>query len=131
MPLPVRDGTKNGRPRDVVIPDVEAALEAVRAARAIAEAQGGHLIQKPSLRQALSRYSNLMSAKVGKKGHGLRYAFAKALFFHFTSAGLTEDEAWPRVSDSLGHGLNREDLMRCVYLKGVIPRKVRAHKCKA
>jgi hypothetical protein len=124
LPLPVRHGMKNNRPRDVEIPDPDA----VRTARAVAEAQGGVLIQKPNLREALTRYSFLMYEKVGVKGHSLRYAFAKDLFFHFRERGLSEDEAWRLVSKSLGHGLNREALMRCVYLRGVIPRKARTYK---
>lgn len=123
--LLVQHGTKNGRHRWAVVPDPGAVLQAVRYARQVAESQGGVLIPGESLAAALTRYSFLMWKKVGVKGHSLRYAFAKDLYFHFRAAGLSEDEAWPLVSDSLGHGLNREDLMRCVYLKDVIPRKTR------
>ena len=125
MPLPIRHGAKNGRPRNVTVPDPVAALQAVREARAIAETLGGVLIRGETLQVALTRYSFLMCKRIGYKGHALRYAFARDRYVHYRNAGLTEDEAWPLVSDSLGHGLNREDLMRCVYLKGVIPRKSR------
>src|SRR5687767_9297236 len=60
LPLPVRDGTKNKRPRDVEIPDPNTTLEVIRAARVVADLQGGHLIGKPTLKEALARYSNLM-----------------------------------------------------------------------
>jgi hypothetical protein len=128
LPVPVRDGTKNGRPRDVQVPDRDAALDAVREAVAVADVQGGVLFPADSLEAALTRYSFLMWKWVGMKGHALRYAFAKDLYFYFRDQGLTEGEAWPLVSDSMGHGQNREDLMRRVYLKNVIPRKTRVYK---
>jgi len=115
-------GTKNGRERWVDPVDKKAALEAVKAARAISDDQGGRMIvaQQKTLKSAEKRYDNVMrrSGFVGKEsGHALRYTFTHNQLRHYWNQGFTKEECWARVSKDLGHSAERYRYIRDVYGK--------------
>lgn len=111
QPIIVRDGTKGGRARSVVVaPEgLERALGAVKAAQAILEQQGQLVVSK-SLKAAVEQHSDRM-AKLDLKGenscHSLRRAFAMDQYRHYLAAGCSQKVALSRTSNDLGHGDGR------------------------
>jgi site-specific recombinase XerD len=111
-------GTKGGRPRDTRVPDRQAALAAVREARALAGR--GHLVQGRggTLKSALDRLHNSYRA-VGLAGpeasHSARYAFAQEAMARYRSEGYSEREARAQASLDLGHGDGRGRYVASVY----------------
>lgn len=122
QPLRVIYGTKGGRPRDVSPADRPRALEAVKAALALAKHQGGVLVTKPNERQAMDRYSYVMRSCgfTGKEsGHAIRYAFAQAQIRHYIGEGYSWREACALTSMDLGHGDGRGRYIAQVYGQGL------------
>lgn len=121
LPVIISSGTKGGRIRELpvsLIPDKQAALEAVKFAQAVAAERGGKLIDKPTLEQAVDRWDNETRAigLVGKNSpHALRYAFAVEAIQGLQAKGLTEKQAYALTSCLLGHGEGRGRWVRQVY----------------
>jgi len=111
QPIIVREGTKGGRARSVVVvPEgLERALRAVKAARTVLEQQKQLVISK-SLKAAVEQHSDRL-AKLGLKGenscHSLRRAFAMDQYKHYLGAGCSQKVALSRTSNDLGHGDGR------------------------
>ena len=111
QPIIVRDGTKGGRARSVVVAPggQERALGAVKAAQAVLEQQK-HLVVSKSLKAAVEQHSDRL-AKLGLKGenscHSLRRAFAMDQYKHYLAAGCSQKVALSRTSNDLGHGDGR------------------------
>ena len=109
QPIYLYAGAKTGRSRQVYIAPErrEAALEAVRTLKDIAERQGGHVVAKDSLAQAISHVAYRL-ARLGLVGenspHSLRRDFAVKQRAHYRSQGFSEIESRCRVSVDLGHG---------------------------
>lgn len=107
----VRDGTKGGRVRYVVVAPggQERALGAVKAAQAVLEQQKQLVVSK-SLKAAVEQHSDRL-AKLGLKGenscHSLRRAFAMDQYKHYLAAGCSQKVALSRTSNDLGHGDGR------------------------
>jgi integrase len=111
-------GTKGGRPRDTLIIDRQRALNAVNNAIRIAEQRNGKLIDKPTLKQAMTYWRNHCSA-IGLKGkisaHSLRYAFTQDAIQYYIKQGYTQKEALALTSMDLGHGDGRGRFVKAVY----------------
>lgn len=111
QPIVVRDGTKGGRARSVVIAPggQERGLQAVESALAIL-GQQKQLVVSKSLKSAVEQHSDRL-ARLGLKGensgHSLRRAFAMDQYQHYLSQGCTEKVALSRTSNDLGHGDGR------------------------
>ena len=111
QPIIVRDGTKGGRARSVVVAPggLERALGAVKAAQVILEQQKQLVVSK-SLKAAVEQHSDRL-AKLGLKGenscHSLRRAFAMDQYKHYLAAGCSQKVALSRTSNDLGHGDGR------------------------
>lgn len=107
----VRDGTKGGRVRYVVVAPggQERALGAVKAAQAVLEKQKQLVVSK-SLKAAVEQHSDRL-AKLGLKGenscHSLRRAFAMDQYKHYLAVGCSQKAALSRTSNDLGHGDGR------------------------
>ncbi len=112
-------GTKGGRPRYSAPADREKAMEAVREARQLANQRGGHLIEKPTLKQAYKFYTNEMhrhiSPAAGVTPHALRYAYTKDMLAHYEVEGNDRAEALSITSTDLGHGDKRGRFVEDVY----------------
>ncbi|TQK01263.1 integrase domain-containing protein [Herbaspirillum sp. SJZ107] len=121
QPIIVRDGTKGGRARSVVVaPEgLDNALAAVRAAQAVLQKQG-YLVVSKSLKAALEQHSDRL-AKLGLKGenscHSLRRAFAMDQYKHYLAEGCSEKIALSRTSNDLGHGDGRGRWVFNNYIK--------------
>lgn len=121
QPIIVRDGTKGGRARSVVVaPEgLERALEAVKAAQAVLEQQKQLVVSK-SLKAAVEQHSDRL-AKLGLKGgnscHSLRRAFAMDQYKYYLAAGCSQKVALSRTSNDLGHGDGRGRWVFNNYLK--------------
>lgn len=111
QPIIVRDGTKGGRARSVVVAPggLERALGAVKSAQTVLEQQK-HLVVSKSLKAAVEQHSDRL-AKLGLKGenscHSLRRAFAMDQYKHYLAAGCSQKVALSRTSNDLGHGDGR------------------------
>lgn len=120
-PVIVRNGTKGGRARSVVVAPggLERALGAVKAAQAVLEQQK-HLVVSKSLKAAAEQHSDRL-AKLGLKGknscHSLRRAFAMDQYKHYLAIGCSEKEALSRTSNDLGHGEGRGRWVFNNYIK--------------
>jgi len=120
-PIIVRDGTKGGRARSVVVaPEgLERAIGAVKAALAVLEQQK-HLVVSKSLKAAVEQHSDRL-AKLGLKGenscHSLRRAFAMDQYQHYLATGCSQKVALSRTSNDLGHGDSRGRWVYNNYLK--------------
>jgi site-specific recombinase XerD len=120
-PIIVRDGTKGGRARSVVVAPggLERAIEAVKAAQLVLEQQK-HLVVSKSLKAAVEQHSDRL-AKLGLKGenscHSLRRAFAMGQYQHYLAAGCSQKVALSRTSNDLGHGDGRGRWVYNNYLK--------------
>lgn len=121
LPVIISSGTKGGRIRELpasLIPDKQAALEAIKFAQSIAAERDGNLIDKPTLEQAVNRWDNETRA-IGLKGensaHSLRYAFAVEAIEKMKEQGLSEKQAYALTSCLLGHGEGRGRWVRQVY----------------
>lgn len=112
-------GTKGGRPRDTRIVDREKVISAINNAISHAEKHNGKLIDKPSLKQAMTRYINVMRRDGGlvskESNHSLRYAYAQDAEAYYKSQGFSEKEAYALTSMDLGHGDGRGDYIKRVY----------------
>lgn len=121
QPFVVIFGTKGGRPRTVGYADPLAAVELLTTVASLAKTQGGCIINKPTLRQAMDRYKNVMSRHVtpvvGITGHDLRYAYAHDRLSVHASNGHTDREIYALTSLELGHGDGRGVYVRKVYGK--------------
>lgn len=117
-------GTKGGRPRWSVLPDVAAALDAIDQAFAVARVQRGFLVVRKngapagSLKSARSIYHSWMS-RCGIQPHALRYQYAIALVKTYESKGLSRKEALAATSLSLGHGDGRGRWVKSVYCRSL------------
>jgi hypothetical protein len=113
---------QTGRERDVsILPESRnEILTAIKFAVKVAELQGGYLIQKSNLKEAMYRFHN-QSRRLGLVGkhspHSLRYAFARRQFSQYKAMGFTDKESLSLVSQDLGHGDNRGRYIKYVYLK--------------
>lgn len=111
QPIIVRDGTKGGRARSVVVAPggLERALGAVKSAQAVLEQQGQLVVSK-TLKSAVEQHSDRL-ARLDLKGenscHSLRRAFAMDQYRHYLAAGCSQKVALARVSNDLGHGDGR------------------------
>ncbi|PQO87269.1 DNA-binding protein [Massilia phosphatilytica] len=111
QPIIVRDGTKGGRARSVVVAPVglERAAGAVKAALVVL-VQQKQLVVSKSLKAAVEQHSDRL-AKLGLKGenscHSLRRAFAMDQYKHYLAAGCSQKVALSRTSNDLGHGDGR------------------------
>lgn len=118
--LPVIFGTKGGRPRETTIINLAETKQAVSFAIQVANHQNGKLIDKPSLKQAMTYWRNETS-KLGLRGkyapHSLRYAYAKDTIAYYQDQGLSKEEALAKVSTDLGHGDGRGRYIKQVYGK--------------
>lgn len=116
----VSHGTKGGRARTTFPIDRTQALTAVRFAREVVEKNGGRLVNRDSLKQALDRYSRVC-ASVGMKGvyssHSYRYAFAIHHIKDMMSVGISKREALAITSQYLGHGDGRGRWVEMVYAR--------------
>ena len=118
-------GTKGGRPRMTFIDSeiFENVKEICTRAIALqAETKGGFLIDKPTLAQAVKRYSN-ESRAAGLTGndssHGARRAFAQEQYNFYIEQGRTQKEALAALSCDLGHGDGRGQWVLNNYLPGM------------
>lgn len=120
-PIIVRDGTKGGRARSVVVSPVlrERALAAVKSARAVL-GQQKQLVCSKSLKAAVEQHSDRL-AKLGLKRenscHSLRRAFAMDQYKHYLAEGCSEKVALSRTSNDLGHGDGRGRWVFNNYIK--------------
>lgn len=119
--LKVVFGTKGDKPRNVTLHENRKnIMEAVAFAIAVAKRQGGRLIDKPSLEQAMDRFHNEAVA-IGLVGefapHSLRYAFARDQIYRYEAQGYSHKEALALTSCDLGHGDGRGRYIEQVYSK--------------
>ena len=121
QPVIVRDGTKGGRARAVVVAPggFERAQEAVKAALAVLKTQNT-LVVSVSLKAALEQHSDRL-ARLGLKKenscHSLRRAFAMDQYRHYLAVGYSEKVALSWTSNDLGHGERRGRWVYNNYLK--------------
>lgn len=115
-------GTKGGRPRVTFIDSDRFEKVKEICARAISlqsETKGGFLIDKPTLAQAVRRYSN-ESRAAGLTGddssHGARRAFAAEQYNFYIEQGRTQKEALAALACDLGHGDGRGQWVLNNYL---------------
>jgi hypothetical protein len=123
--IEIERGTKNGRRRDTRVVDRELALEAVRAALAIAERQGGHLIVRNNgasmrLREAVNAYKNWMN-RSAIRTHAGRYAYAVNRIRQYQQLGYSLKDAAALTGVDLGHGDGRGQYIRQVYCRRMPP----------
>jgi len=111
-------GTKTGKPRETLIIDRQRAINAVNTALKITTTQNGKLINKPTLKQAMSYWGNHCRA-IGLKGkispHSLRYAFTHEAEAYYRKQGFSEKEWLALTSMDLGHGDGRGKYVKLVY----------------
>ncbi len=121
QPIIVREGTKGGRARSVVVaPEgLERALGAVKSAQAVLEQQK-QLVVSTSLKAAVEQHSDRL-ARLGLKGenscHSLRRAFAMDQYKHYLGVGCSQKVALAWVSNDLGHGDGRGRWVYNNYLR--------------
>lgn len=112
-------GTKGGRPRNTRIIDREQVQAAINHALHIARQRNDRLIDKPSLKQAMTYWRNQTSS-IGLKGqhspHSLRYVWAQDAIHYYKEQGYSEKEALALTSMDLGHGDGRGRYVARVYL---------------
>lgn len=124
-PVLIATGTKGGRARTAVIPELlrDRAMRAVDAALALSQSNHGHLVAADSLRGALSRYGHACRA-VGLQGeigsHSMRYAWAHDRYREYRHEGLAHRDALSRLANDLGHGDGRARYVKMVYLRGYV-----------
>ena len=120
-PIIVRDGTKGGKARSVVIaPKFQnEALEAITLGLKVLETQN-YLVVSKNLKSAVGQHSDRL-ARLGLKGknscHSLRRAFALDQFLHYLSIGHSEKTALSWTSNDLGHGDTRGRWIMNNYIK--------------
>jgi len=121
QPIIVRDGTKGGRARSVVVAPggLERAQGAVKVSLAVLREQKT-LVISVSLKAALEQHSDRL-ARLGLKKenscHSLRHAFAMDQYRHYLAVGCSEKVALSRTSNDLGHGDRRGRWVYNNYLK--------------
>lgn len=109
----LHDGAKTGRSRQIYVPPEtrEKALSAVREMIEVVKEQGGRVIDKDGLDQAMDHLRYRME-KLGIKGdnsfHSLRRDFAVTRYDYYIGAGFSKVEARCRLSVDLGHGDSRQ-----------------------
>lgn len=120
-PVTIVRGTKGGRRRESEPAGPALALEAVREARAVANARNGKLIDSSNLREAMTWYRNAMHRHItpaaGITGHCLRYAYAADRLAAYQRAGDDRREALAQTSIDLGHGDGRGQYVQAVYMQ--------------
>jgi len=114
----VVEGTKGGRARQTLLHNPDAALQVIRHAKSIADAQRGRLVRADGLKEAIDRFNNQARAAgfVGKESpHSLRYAWAQDRIKAYLIAGVSRREALVCTSHDLGHGDGRGRWVDRVY----------------
>jgi hypothetical protein len=115
-------GTKGGKARRVRVQNVAAAKDAVAYALALAQRQGGFLVQRSDkadvtgLKQARSIYHGWCN-RADIEPHAARYAFARDQFHAYLNSGMSEREALAATSLDLGHGDSRGRWVKSVYMR--------------
>lgn len=111
-------GTKGGKARDTRVVSVEKALAAVDFGLDCIRESNGRLIDKPNLKVAMHRYSNLLR-KTGCKGefspHSLRYAFVVDRVNKYLEEGYSSEESFAMTSLDIGHGDGRGRYVKQIY----------------
>ena len=111
-------GTKGGKARDTRVVSVEKALAAVDFGLDCIRESNGRLIDKPNLKVAMHRYSNLLR-KTGCKGefspHSLRYAFVVDRVDKYLEEGYSSEESFAMTSLDIGHGDGRGRYVKQIY----------------
>lgn len=118
--LPIREGTKGGRPRSVWVPPER--LEEVQQAVELASRQvgaDGNLVQAASLMAAV-RACERASQAAGFETHGLRRGWAVTQYHHYVAHGNDEKAALRLLSGDLGHGDGRGRWCFNNYLRGAL-----------
>ena len=110
-------GSKGGRPRHIYVPleDLNKVSVTVNDAIKLQNENGGNIVDKDNLKDALKYYDNVLSyadLNGDNSGHGLRRAFSCARFDYYLKAGLDAKTALSRLCGDLGHG---DDRGRWVY----------------
>jgi hypothetical protein len=120
--LRVSRGTKNNRERDVEVPARrrKQAIAALEAAYEYCCENGGRLISGRNDDQKCAMYRfKYLCAKVGMVGkianHCLRYSYLQNLVIELADSGIAPAEIAARACASLGHGVNRFELLTTVY----------------
>ena len=115
-------GTKGGRVRDTTVPSPDRTVAVLEAAAAVAEAQGGFLINRAdgspaeSLKSATAIYRSY-NDRHDVDAHRCRYAYAREVYQHHRDQGHSHREACSRTSVDLGHGDGRGRYVASVYLR--------------
>lgn len=125
--VPIRSGTKGGRPRDTSIIQSKSTetLHVIREALGFMRSNGGYLIVcgKDGIKSAMQKYHRL-AREVGLAGkyapHSLRYAYCVDKLIEFRDAGCNRKEATSWVANFLGHGDGRGRYISMVYGKTVV-----------
>ena len=124
--LPLMRGSKNARPRQVRIIEGERAqtIEAVRCALAYAREHNLELItgHGRTLKSAMNRLTALLrrAAMVGQTSfHSLRYTYALKSALEMLDAGIAPYEVLVELSESLGHGPSRIQMILGHYCQPI------------
>lgn len=120
--IPVTFGTKGNRDRFTTVVNRDKVIEAIRYAKdALHGNNQESLIDKPSLKEAMARYRNVLinhGKLVGENSpHSMRYAYAKSAEAYYLEQGFSQKEVLAKVSIDLGHGDGRGLYVRQVYRK--------------
>lgn len=127
LSIHIKDGTKGGRARDVVVIEkfAKETFEAITQALEFALQNNGYLVVgKPGsgLKGARSKYHRL-AAKFGLTGvyspHSLRYRYCVDMLLELNAAGVPRSEALAFASECLGHGASRTRFVSSVYGRSV------------
>lgn len=116
--LKVVFGTKGGRPRETPLLDRTRVINAINNAVTIAKQQNGKLINKATLKQAMT-YGRDHCSAIGLTGklapHSLRYTSVQNLICYCKAQGHSEKEVMAMVSMDLGHSDSRGRYIKLVY----------------
>lgn len=113
-------GTKGGRARDTRVVNAENALAAVDFGLDRIRETNGKLIDKPNLKTAMNRYTNVLKNNgcVGAfSPHSLRYAFVVDRVDKYLEQGYSIEESLAMTSLDIGHGDGRGRYIKQVYYK--------------
>jgi hypothetical protein len=120
----VVEGTKGGRPRDVLPANLERAIAAIQRAQQALQVGGQrYLVTRAdgtaaaNLKQAMAVYRNVCH-RAGIQSHAARYAFAQERMQSYRAQGYSEREARVATSQDLGHGDGRGRYIASVYVRG-------------
>ena len=118
----MRDGTKNGRDRTILIREEDRAelLALIELGLTLRDTEGRIWLWGTALKGAL-RSLTAAGKSVGLHGreswHALRYRFAQTQMTMYLSLGLQRDAALAQISMDLGHGDQRGRYVEQVYFK--------------